>query len=97
VRSADDADVHRERLRAAEAFDGAIFEDAQHFGLRDRIHIADFVEEDGAAVGLPRNGPFFWLHRAGEGAAFVAEEFGFDEGFGRAAQFTAYVGFAGSR
>ena len=48
---------------------------------RGKRDVADFVEKQGAALRLldfARGG----LDRAGEGAAFVAEQFGFEQGFG---------------
>ena len=85
VRGGEHADVDAERLLAAHALERLLLQHAQHLGLRLQAHVADLVEEDRAAVGqlelaaAPR-------HRAGEGAALVAEELGLDQllGDGRA-------------
>ncbi len=39
------------RLGAADPLDLALLEHAQQLGLQARAHLADLVEEDGAAVG----------------------------------------------
>ena len=74
----DDADVHFDGLVATDAFDFAFFEDAEKLGLHGDRHIADFVEEEGSALGL-----FEFAdvpsRRTGESALFVAEEFGLDQ------------------
>jgi hypothetical protein len=83
----DDADVYRDGAVASDALDLLFLEHAQQLGLHDRGHIANFVEEQRAAMGLlelaemARDG-------AGEGAFLVAEELGFDQlaGDGRAVQ-----------
>ena len=65
-------------LRAADAVDLAFLNGAQQLGLQARIHLADFVEQQRAAVGFfefadaPGDG-------AGEGALLVAEQFGFEK------------------
>ena len=74
---ADDPHVDGYRLRAAEPFDGAIFERAQHLRLRHRVHIPDFVQKECAAVGL-FEATFFLLRCTGEGSALIAEQFGFN-------------------
>ena len=43
----DDAD----RLLAADPLELAVLQHAQQLGLRRLVQVADFVEEDGAAVG----------------------------------------------
>ena len=74
----DDAHVDLDRARRAEPLDLALLQDAQHLGLRLRAHVADFVEEDRAAVGHLELADLL-LGRAGERAALVAEEFGLDQ------------------
>ncbi len=56
-------------------------QDAQQAGLQLGGHIADLVEEQGAALGLLETAAALRLG-AGEGAAFVAEQFGFEEVLG---------------
>ena len=62
----------------AYAFDGAFAEHAQEFDLGGLVDFSDFVEEEGAAVGLFESADAF-LCGAGEGSFFVAEEFAFQE------------------
>ena len=80
VGGGDDADVHLDRLGAADAVDFAFLDGAQYLGLKRRRHLAYFVEQQGAAVGLLElaQAPG---HGAREGPLLVAEEFGFEEGF----------------
>ena len=54
---------------------------AQHFGLRRQTHIADFVQKQGAAVGLFK-AAFALFNRRGKRAFLVAEQFAFYK-FGR--------------
>ena len=68
-------------LVAADAGEGAVFEEAEQFGLEGAAHVADFVQEDGAAVGF-FDAAEFLADGAGEGAFFVAEEFAFQEVLG---------------
>ncbi len=78
VRGGDDADVDLDRLGAADAVDLALLDGAQQLGLQARIHLADFVEQQRAAIGFleladaPCDG-------AGEGALLVAEQLGFQQ------------------
>ena len=68
----DDAHVHGEGLVAANALDFAFFQHAQQFRLHGGGHVADFVEEQGAAMSLLE---FSGVARGGSGerAFFVAE------------------------
>ena len=76
----DDAHVHLDGLRAADPFEGAFLQDAQQLGLHGGGHVADFVEEDRAAVGhLESAAPL--ADGAGEGALFMAEQLAFQQGF----------------
>ena len=84
VGGADHADVDVDGLVITEPSDVAGFEDPQQFGLHREGKFADFVEEDGPAVGdfeQPGAGGI----GAGERAAAVSEEFAFDEIFGEGA------------
>ena len=58
--------------------DLALLEHAQHLGLRLQAHVADFVEEDRAAVGLLELADLL-LGGAGERALLVAEQLGLDQ------------------
>ena len=66
---------------AAEAFEFLFLQDAQEFGLQLERDVADFVQEKGAAIGELEAADFL-VDGAGEGAAFVAEEFGFEQAGG---------------
>ena len=81
VGGGDEADVDWDFARAAEAADGGVFDGGEEFRLRAGGEGADFVEEKRAAVGgfEEADAAAFGV---GEGAAFVAEEFGFGEGVG---------------
>ena len=78
VRGGDHADVHLDRPRRSEPLDFAFLQHAQHLGLRLRAHVADFVEEDRAAVGLLELADLL-LGRAGERALLVAEQLRLDQ------------------
>src|SRR5438552_4012610 len=52
VRGRDDADVDFDRLAAAHPVDLALMKRAQELGLQPRIHFADLVEQQRAAIGL---------------------------------------------
>ena len=74
----DDADVDLDWFFAADTLDFAFFEDAEEFGLHGEGHVANFVEEECASLGLLE---FAGVAGggAGERAFLVAEEFGLDE------------------
>ncbi len=55
-----------------------LLQDAQDLGLRARAHVADFVEEQRASVGLLES-PDPLLVRAREGTLLVAEQFGLEQ------------------
>ena len=77
----DDADVDGLGAIAAEAFEFLLLQDAQEFWLELERDVADFVEEKSAAIGEFEAADFL-VDGAGEGAAFVAEEFGFEQAGG---------------
>ena len=81
VRRGEDADVHRDRVRAADPLDLPRLEHAQQLDLQVRPHRADFVEEQRPAVGQ-LEAPRLVAVRAGEGAAHVAEELALDQVLG---------------
>ena len=74
----DHADVDLDDPVAAEPFELLLLKDAQHLGLRLQAHVADFVEEDRALVGLLELADLP-IGGAGERALLVAEELRFDE------------------
>src|ERR1700751_1525809 len=75
------ANVHAGSLIGADGFEALFFEYAQHFGLRAKAHVADFVEEKCAAICLLEFANFV-VAGSGEAAFDMAEEFGLDELFG---------------
>ena len=80
VGGGDDADVHVAFFGAADGADFAFLEDAVELDLHGQGHVADFVHEEGAAVGGAEQALAIFVG-AGEGAFHVAEEFGFEKGF----------------
>ena len=81
IRGRDDAHVDADRLVVADAGDLVLFQHAEQLDLRAHRHVADFVEEQRAAVGE--------LERAdavavgvGEGPFHVAEQLALDEVLG---------------
>ena len=51
VGGGDDADVDLDLVDSAEVHEALVLEDAQDLGLGVQAHVADFVEEERAAVG----------------------------------------------
>ncbi len=78
VGGGDDSDIDLASSGAAQRFELAFLQHAEEFGLEFQRQLADFVEEDGAAVGK-REPAFTPGHGAGERAPLVAEEFAFNE------------------
>ncbi len=76
----DQADIDLDRLRAADAIDLAFLNRAQQFRLEARMHLADFVEQQGAAMRFLE-----FADAAGDGAGerafLVAEQFAFEQIF----------------
>ena len=81
VRRRDHAHVDVHRLRRSQPLDLALLQHAQHLGLRLQAHVADFVEEDGAAIRLLELA-HLPLGGARERSLFVAEQLRLDEVFG---------------
>ncbi len=80
VGGGDNPNVHAGSLVRADRFEALLFEHAQHFGLSTKAHVADFIEEKSAAVGLLKFADFV-VAGSGEAAFDVAEKFGLDEFF----------------
>ena len=78
VRRGDEPHVHPQRTRAAQALEFVLLQHAQDLCLRARAHVADFVEEQRAAVGLLEAADAL-LVGAGERALLVAEQLGLEE------------------
>ena len=77
VGGGDDADIDVDGVGGADGEETLLVERAKNLGLRLEAHVADFVEEEGAAVGALEGAAFFG-GAAGDGAVAIAEEFGFD-------------------
>ena len=77
----DHADIHLLREAAADALEAAFLQHAQQFGLEGGGDFADFIEHERSAVGQFETAAAEFVG-AGEGAFFVAEEFGFEKIFG---------------
>lgn len=56
VGSTQDAQVDLVQLGAADLLEGAGLDEAEQLGLKPRLHLADLVQEQGAAIG-PRRRP----------------------------------------
>ena len=78
VGGGEHAHVGLQRLIAADAGILAFLEHAQQFALHREWHVADFVEEERAAIALLEASDAL-VHRAGEGAFLVTKNFTFDE------------------
>src|SRR6185503_10984224 len=81
VGSGQDADIDGDGLAGANAFEGALAQDAQELDLRAGVDLADLIQEERAAVGEfeSTEAPFVG---AGEGASFVSEELALQGGGG---------------
>ena len=77
----DDAKVNLLLARAANAVNAPRLQSPQQFALQRQRQVADFVEEDGAAVGL-LEGAGLGLVCAREGAFFMAKQLAFDQRLG---------------
>ena len=84
VRGGDDAHVRSHGAVTAHAVELAVAQNTQQTGLKVKRHVSDFVQEQGAAIGLLKAATACGL-RTGESAALVAEEFAFQQilGYGR--------------
>ena len=80
VGGGDDADIHLDRLGAADPVNLALLNCTQQLGLQAGIHLADFVQQQRTAIGFfkfadaPGDG-------AGEGAFLMAEQVRIPAGF----------------
>src|SRR4051794_21700336 len=75
------SDINCDRLVAADAFDLTFLEHPQQLGLHGKRHVADFIEEESAAMRLLKLADVA-IRSTSERPLFVAEEFGLDQ-FGR--------------
>ena len=77
----DHADVHRLGPGGAHRQHLALGQHAQQPRLQGQWHVADFVEKQGAAIGLGDQAAFAFGRSAREAARQVAEEFAFNQVF----------------
>ncbi|MCY1516120.1 hypothetical protein D9M68_507340 [compost metagenome] len=96
VGGGDDAHIGLHRVVAAHAVEVAVAEHAQEARLQVEGHVADFVEEQRAALGLLEAAAAHGL-RAGEGAALVAEEFALEQVLGNGGGVDRHEGAVGAR
>ncbi len=78
MRSSDDANVDLDRSRTPDSFEFPLLQDPQECDLRVGRKVADFIQEDGAAI-RQFEAPEAPLHRSGEGPFLMAEQFGGDQ------------------
>src|SRR5208283_4103108 len=74
------AGIRRDRLLLPDRHKATFVERAQHLGLRLEAHVADFIEEQRAAVGLLKLA-FLVRGRAGERANAMPEQLALDQVF----------------
>src|SRR5260370_29487418 len=78
VGESDEASFDTQGFRASEAFERALLQNAQKFSLRSGRERGNFIENDGAVAAELETAEFA-LDRTGKSAAFVPEEFAFDQ------------------
>ena len=81
IRGANKFHIDGDRFAAAQRRDHAFLQHAQQPRLQAEGHVADFIEEQGAAIGLQdlADGPL--LARSRKCPVFIAEQFRLDQGF----------------
>src|SRR5580704_2766278 len=72
VRGSYNADLNMHGLPAAETPEFLVLQNLQQLGLETQIHVADFIQEERAAVGQLENTRLA-LIGSGESAAFIAK------------------------
>lgn len=72
MRGGEHAYLHADGLAAAQAAEFLILQNLQQLGLQADIHVSDFIQQQGAAVGHFEDAGFA-LESSGEGAALVTE------------------------
>src|SRR5512140_1883288 len=78
VGGCDNADVHTQRVGAAQPLHFPLLQKTQQFRLKAEWQIANFIEEERPPVG-GMNASDTRLHRSGECSLHVPEEFGFEK------------------
>ena len=79
VGGADDAHIHRDVFHPAHPADFVVFQGSQQLGLQCQRHVADFIQKDRPAGSRFKETDFSLGQGPGEGAAFIAEQFGFQQ------------------
>ncbi len=95
VGGSDHPHIHLDVLVAPNGGDAALLQGAQHLGLRGQRHVADLVQEEGAAV-RQLELALAVLDGAGEAALHVAEELALDQLAGYGSAIHLDIGAAGS-
>ena len=78
IRRGDDAHVDLDRLAAADGFKLLLLQHAEQFDLRLQRQVADFIEENGAAI-RDFETPIAIRQRAGERSLHMAKQFALDQ------------------
>src|SRR5882724_10783531 len=81
VGGGDHAGIHVNGAGSAEAFEFMLLQNTQQFGLQFQRNVANFIEKNGAFIGEFEAANFLG-NGSGEGAAFVAEKFAFQQAAG---------------
>ncbi len=96
VSGGHDAHIHLHGLVVAHPLQLAALDKAQQLGLQAQRHLADLVQKQRAPVG-GLDAAHAPLHRAGKGAAGMAEELGLKQSFGNRRAVDGDKGLAASR
>ena len=91
------AHIERHQLVRAQGLDLALLQGAQQLGLHAQRHVADFVQEQGAAVGQLELAIAPLAVGAGVGPGGHAKEFGLQQGVGHGGNVHAHERPAGAR
>ena len=94
VRRRDDPHVDGDRFDAAQGHDGPFLNATQQLGLRRQRQFADFIQEQGPAVGTPHHAQR-GAHRAGKCSFDVTEQLRFDQLAGKRRAVHRHERFAG--
>src|SRR5579863_4646851 len=74
----DNSRFNLQRFRAAQPLERTLLQHAQQFALRSGSQRRNLIQHNGS-IAAQLEPPELPLHRTGKGAAFMAEEFAFDE------------------
>src|SRR3984957_20372322 len=82
MRGCDHTDVHPDGLRTAQPLELALLKHSQQLGLQTEGHVADFIQEERAVIGVLET-PDALSDGASEGALDVTKELGFEQTRGK--------------